>query len=118
MSYQPEAYDDDAELTEYIWHNFRHFLTDFEALVEKALMAEQKAQASSDRMAKVLRQRWGGRNDPRVVEALKRGPEVFRKQVRDRILEDSEDKVIVNRCTKMPTNCRNTQGPTMPMVWL
>jgi hypothetical protein len=87
-------------LTEYIWRNFRHFLTDFEALVEKALMAEQKAQASGDRMAKVLRESWGGRNDPRVVEALKFGPEVFRKQVRDRILEDSEDEVIVNRCPK------------------
>lgn len=98
MSYQADNYDDDAELTAYIWHNYRHLLTNLESLADKAVMAEQKAQSSSERMAKVLRERWGGQNGSRVVEALKDGHEVFRKRVRERVLESSGDDVFINRC--------------------
>lgn len=73
MNNHTDHYDDDDELTGYVWHNYRHLLTDMESRAHKAIIAEQKANASSERMAKVLRERWGGQNDPRVVEALKDG---------------------------------------------
>ena len=98
MNSQRDSYDDDAELTKYIWNNYRDLLTDLERLADRAVMAEQKASDSDERMAKILREGWGSRDDPRVVEALKDGPEVFRGRVRKRVLAEHADQVIVNRC--------------------
>ncbi|MCA9072212.1 MAG: hypothetical protein KDA84_24970 [Planctomycetaceae bacterium] len=45
MGNRVEDYDDEFELTEYIWHNYPQLLTPLESLAHKAFFAEQKAQA-------------------------------------------------------------------------
>ena len=94
------TYDDDRELTAYIWRNYRTLLTPLESLADKALMAEFKAEHSSPRMAKTIRERWGSKDDPDVVAALADGPEIFRDRVRDRVLCECSDEVILNRCSQ------------------
>ena len=49
MPFDALTYDDDRELTAYVWHNYRHLLTPIESLADKALIAEFKAQHSNSR---------------------------------------------------------------------
>jgi hypothetical protein len=99
MPYDASTYDDDREITDYIWHNFRNLLTSLESLTDRALVAEAKALSSnSDAMARRLREKWGAEGNPEVVPELSDGPGVFRDRVRDRILRESADKVFINRC--------------------
>lgn len=99
MPYEASTYDDDRELTDYIWHNYRNLLTSLESLADRALSAEAKALSSnSAAMARRLRERWGVEGNPEVVPELSDGPEVFRDRVRDRILRESADNVFINRC--------------------
>ena len=100
MPHDPATYDDDRELTAYVWRNYRTLLTPLESLADKALMAEFKAEHSSPGMANKIRERWGSQDDPDVAAALADGPEVFRDRVRDRILRECPDKVILNRCSE------------------
>lgn len=94
-------YDEEQVLTKYIWDNYYQLLTDLEKLGAKAVALREKETASSEHMARVLRERWGvSEQAPSVVEALKDGPDAFRRQVRDRILNEESSTVIVNRCPK------------------
>ncbi len=84
-----QASDEDRELTEYIWWNYRHLFTDLESLAEKAIIAESKARATdSARMAELLQRRWGQQDNPEVCRALEQGVDVFHRRVRDRILSE------------------------------
>jgi hypothetical protein len=89
-------YDENKVLTDYIWSHAYEYMTDLEKLSYKAVNARFKAENASQEMAKVLLEKWGGKNDPRVNEALSQGVEPFREAVRDRILRDHPE--IVNRC--------------------
>lgn len=97
-------YDDDAELTRYIWSNYQHLLNEAEHLALKALLAEEKALAwekhNNHAKASLLRNKWVNRDDSVVVELLKEGPDVFRDRVRKRILVDCRNEVFVNRCSR------------------
>lgn len=98
MKNRADEYNDDAELTEYVWHNYRHLLTQVEGRASRVLLAEQKAQYSDEPMATELRKRWGVKNDIRITELLKNGPDAFRKQCRDRILKNAAYEIFINRC--------------------
>ena len=100
MLYDTESYDDDRELTSYLWHSYRNLLTPLESLADRAVHAEIKAQNASPRMAAWLRDRWGGENDPAVVAAIKDGPAAFRDRVRDRMLRECAEQITINRCPK------------------
>ncbi len=98
VAYDAFYYDDDQELTAYIWHNYRNLLTPLEALAERTLLAESKAQHTSDRMAAILRERWVAMDDPDVAAALAGGSDVFRNRVRERILKECDKQIVINRC--------------------
>ena len=100
MTRRVDSYDDDLELTDYIWHNYAHLRTDLETRAGNAAIAERKAQAASGQIANVLRNKWGIASDPRFAELLKDGLDEFRRRVRDRILADSADEVVINRCAR------------------
>ena len=100
MHWDVSTYDDDCELTDYVWHNYSHLLTRQESRVWKAVIIEQKAEATSQKMARFLRERWGGINDPDVADALRNGFEAYRRAVRERILSQHSDEVAINRCAR------------------
>ena len=95
---QETDYDDDRELTAYIWRNYLRFLSPDESLGYKALIGTSKAESASPAMARWLRERWGDVGDPVVSPMFADGSDVFRDRVRDRILREHADDVFVNRC--------------------
>ena len=99
MSWDPSTYDDERELTDYVWHNFSNLLTPLEWTVSQSVMFEEKAKAANDVVAKRLRELSAAQKDSQVVEALKDGFSAFRDNVRKRIVGQHCDKVSINRCT-------------------
>lgn len=100
MRWDPATYDDDRELTDYVWHNYRHLLTAFEWKVWNADTADWKAARASEKLAISIRKRWGSQNDPEVAAALVPGIAVFRRQASERILAEHAAEVMINRCAR------------------
>lgn len=91
-------YDEDLVLTNYVWSYGTSYMTELEKLGQKAVHAKFKAKDASPAMAKMILDKWGGENDPRVTQALSIGIEKFKRAVRDRVLQEHPE--IVNRCPK------------------
>ncbi len=100
MHWDASTYDDDRELTDYVWHNYAHLVTRQEWRVWQAVSIESKAGSASENMARLMRQHWGAINEPDVVEALRDGIPAFRQTVRERILAEHPEEVFINRCTR------------------
>lgn len=103
------VYDEEAELTRYIWDHYSSLMTDFERRVGAAIIGRMKA-ASSDNpiMTRLLNERWGRAGDPGIDAALANGVETFRRRVAQRVLVEHGSEVFVNRC---PTCHRVVRTP-------
>jgi hypothetical protein len=91
-------YDEEAELTKYVWRHYQHLFTKLEQLGAKAAFAEDKASFSSPSMADALRKRWGLKDDPEVVASLAEGEDTFRRRVRARVVAECANNLVINRC--------------------
>lgn len=100
MSSTEPEYDDDRELTRYIWRNYLRFLSPEESLAYKALLGTVKAETATPKMRRRLREHWGHVDDPDVVSMFADGSDAFRDRVRDRILRDHSDAILINRCSE------------------
>jgi hypothetical protein len=100
MNHWKAPYNEETELTEYIWHSYSHLLSEREELAARAILADRKAASSGAKMSAMLRKHWGDVKDPQLADLLGEGNEAFRKRVRERILNESADKVIINRCSE------------------
>ena len=88
-------YDEESELTRYVWDHYLPLVTDFERRVGTAIIWRQKAVASgSPQMARTF----GKTDDPEIGFALSEGAEAFRRRVRGRLLVEHAGEVFVNRC--------------------
>ena len=96
------SYDDEAELTRYVWDHCTHLMTDFERRAGWAAIGRMKV-AGHRRVdrdhAPRLAQRWGLVGDPDIDSALSDDPEAFRRSVCRRILTERGDDII-NRCPR------------------
>jgi hypothetical protein len=89
-------YDEPAVLTDYVWSQCYTQMTDFERAGVKAVHARYKAAATdSQRMQRMILEKWGGGNDQAVIA---HGEEAFRVAVRDRVLRDHPE--VIARCPK------------------
>ena len=95
-----KEYKEKEVLKNYVLEHFYHLFTELEKLGFKAAMAEEKAKNSSSNMAKMLRDRWGSKNNPDVVKALSNGYEEFREAVFQRLMNDHSNDIEINRCPK------------------
>jgi hypothetical protein len=95
-------YDEDRELTRYVWNYHGQLMTEFELKIGRAIFGREKAAtATSPAMAAALARKWGGEGDPEVEAALADGPEAFRKRVRERVLAENDPEAVpVNRCPR------------------
>ena len=98
MPHDVASYDDEQQLTAYVWHNYRNLLKPLEALTDKTLHAESKAEHASDKMATFLRKRWSEMENPDVLAALAEGSDAFRRRVRERIVKECGKQIVINRC--------------------
>jgi uncharacterized C2H2 Zn-finger protein len=95
-----KAYDDEDELTTYVWNHYWRFFTPVEAKAGWAVHAEAKARVGSPRIAEAIWKRHNLAEDPAVMEALTDGVEAFRRRTAKRVLSDHDSEVFVNRCPK------------------
>lgn len=92
-------YDEDRELTRYVWDYHGRLMTEFELKVGRAIFGRGKAAAAgTPEMAEVLARKWGGVGAPEIDAALADGTEAYRRGVRERVLAENDPAdVSVNR---------------------
>jgi len=108
-------YDEDRVLTRYIWDNFRYLMTDEEQLA--GAVADERtrhASSSSNRDVPKPRALAASSVDPGIESALAGGIEAFRHRVRERILRERTDAVVVARC---PECDRIVQHPNVAVCF-
>jgi hypothetical protein len=104
-------YDEDRELTRYVWDHYQRLFTEFEWRVGRAIHGRTKAAMStSPEMAGALNRLWGAVGDAEVETALADGFEAFRRRVRDRLLAEHGAAVFVNRCPSCGRVVRTPQA--------
>jgi hypothetical protein len=107
----PVDYDDDYELTQYVWNHYTRLLTEFEWRVGRAIMGRAKAAMSnSPQIAERLNRLWGGIEEPEINAALAKGPDEFRRRVCDRLLAVCAAEIFVNRCPNCERIVRTPQA--------
>ena len=100
-------YNEDQVLTDYVWEHGYQYMTVFEQLARKAVLARVKADNASTVIAQKILDKWGHLNDDRVNDALSKGTDHFRDTVKNRVLSDHPE--IVNRC---PSCSKVVRTPT------
>jgi hypothetical protein len=95
-----KEYDDEAELTRFVWNHYARLLTPVEAKVSLAVVAEEKAAVGHQAFAKFLRKRHGLDDDAVVLAQLADGKEAFRQRTTRRILREHGHEVFINRCDR------------------
>jgi hypothetical protein len=94
-------YNDDRELTRYVWDHSQRLFTEFEWRLGRAMHGRTKAAVSqSPELAGALYRLWGAVGDAEIEAALADGFEAFRRRVRDRLLAEHGPAVIVTRCPR------------------
>lgn len=96
---EENKYDEEKELDRYVINYYPSLMTQLEFLGQKAVFAEKKAQSTGhEGMVNMLRNKWGGKDNPEVGAMLSDGVAVFLRRVRVRILKEHESEVFINRC--------------------
>jgi hypothetical protein len=103
-------YDDERELTRYIWEYYQTLMTEFEQRVGWAHLAEGKAAAGHPGVAQFILRRHGIAGDAEAELALANGVEAFRQRVCRRVLAERGAEVFVNRCPKCHRVVRTPQA--------
>jgi hypothetical protein len=104
-------YDEDRELTRYVWDHYQQLMTKFERRVGRAITGRAKAAAAqSTQMRAALDRNLGAVDDPEVSAALADGPEAARRRVRERLLAERAEEVFVNRCPSCARVVRTPQA--------
>ena len=97
----PMEYDEDIELTQYVWENYTEFMTEFERRVGWVIISRTKAASTrSPRISEMIERHWCQRDDVEVNAALADGADAFRRRVRDRVLADHGVRMLINRCQR------------------
>ena len=95
-----QSYNDARELTEYIFWNYREYLTTQEQLAEKKIFFESKRRTATSRVTEKLSELSQQCDSAEVDTLLAQGVMAFRNKVRDRILSEHGDRILINRCAK------------------
>ena len=103
---RPAASFDD-ELNRYVIDHYRHLMTDDESEIVIALELNLKAlQTQNPAASKKLAYARGLVDKPHVKVALDVGYHESRTQIRNRLLEDHADEIVLNRCPNCDALCR------------
>jgi hypothetical protein len=92
-------YDEEAELTRYVWRNHLSLLSRFEWDVERAAHARENFADGRGEHARRVLERFGRLGDPRIDAALAEGREASRRSACRRILTEHAG-LQINRCPR------------------
>jgi hypothetical protein len=87
------------DLTAYVIKHYSRFMTRKEHMAYKALILDQKEGKPAMTLLERMRRDWGA-EDAMVRAMLDQGSDKFMDAVRDRILRDHAEDIVVNRCPK------------------
>lgn len=93
------SYDEEAELTYYVWRNHSRLLSRFEWDVERAAHARENFADGTGDHARHILERFGRLGDVRIDEALAEGREAFRRSACRRILAEHTE-LQIHRCPR------------------
>ena len=88
-----ERYDDDAVLTEYVWNNYAHLMTQAERFAQKTGVNDPDS-------AEQLERHFGADVWSGMRESVRDGYPAFRIKVRDRLLREHANAVLIVRCPR------------------
>ena len=89
-------YDEDKVLTDYIWHNYRALMTDAELFGHKAV-----AKAAHDTELEAMYEaRFGAEVWQEMQNAVRDNYSAFRKIVRDRLLLEFRELIVITKCPR------------------
>jgi hypothetical protein len=105
------------DLTRYLVHYYSKLMTRYERAAHSTVIGEAKAKFAEDEgcpeVAEYIRKDLVS-SDPRVLRLLKDGNEAFFLAVRDRILKEHSDKVLLNRCPRCSALARTPTAKQCP----
>jgi hypothetical protein len=102
------------DVTTYVFHNYFHLLTLNEQLAWKTCLGGAKGEASgSEDYARFLSDKFGSHRKE-ILELLSKGPESFFVGVRDRVLKEHRDKIILNYCPRCGALTRTPEAKICP----
>lgn len=108
------------ELARYIFNYYSHLMTTEEKAAHKSMIGQSKVQhADLPGIKKVITDFWISK-DPRVLELLADGSEVFMARVSDRIMREHRNEVFLNycpRCGALTKTPRAKQCPKCFFSW-
>jgi hypothetical protein len=98
------------DITKYILSNYWGLLTSEEKIAYKLILGEQKSlEIFSPELQNRFKASWTSKN-PKVASLLADGNEEFFQSIRDRILRDHSDKIILNLCPKCNSLARTPRA--------
>jgi hypothetical protein len=103
-------YDDEREVTRYVWDYYGRLMSEFEQRVGWAHLADGKAAAGHHAVAQFILRRHGIPGDPEAEAALSDGVEAFRQRVCRRVLAEHGTQAFVNRCPSCGRVVRTPQA--------
>ena len=102
-----DAPTEDEQLTKYVLDHYRHLCTDTERNILTALNLQLKATKTSNPVIETkLREARVLTDDPIVREAVASGPRIARTAVRNRLLQDHGNEIVLNTCRNCGRLCR------------
>lgn len=94
-------YDEATVLTTYIWDHYQHLMTGLERETSAAIIGRQKASNTDNpALGQMLQERFGRIHRADINALLQDGPDVFRRRVRDRLMQTLPDQIHINRCRR------------------
>jgi hypothetical protein len=108
-------YNDSEALTNYVFSNYRRLMTHMEARASHHLMMTAMERAHGPNpQGTALNLRLNQTLLPEAAHLLADGSTLFRERLRDRILSDHADKIVLNRCEKCGCLCRTPKACLCP----
>lgn len=97
QQYQPDNYNEETELTLYVWENYSNLMTNDERFAHHLILVEKNQQLQNS-LTERIRVQLREMHTPFVGEDLQDNIEAFRKSVRERVLRDCKGEIYINRC--------------------
>jgi hypothetical protein len=101
------------DVTKYVFHNYANLLTENEASAWKICLWQAKNETSGNELPNFLADKFGSRR-PEVLVLLSKGTESFFLGVRDRVLREYKDKIILNYCPRCGALTRTPKAKICP----
>src|SRR5262249_33724063 len=108
-------YDDEAEVTRFVWDHYQRLMTAFERRVGAAIIGRLMAASASGAMAAGILEKLGEVGEPEIEAALAEGLESYRRRIARRLLQERGPELNLNRCPRC--NCVTRTPKARQCFW-